>query len=242
LLAAGLALGVSADPPPPPTKGADKGGPPRTSPPSDVELVERLLAARRDYQITLEKLRQHYVTVGDNERARWAEEELKQYHMVPKQAYRIDLDVPPPTLQAQYNIPDANELYMKAMKYKGKGGAFSASEYDLNQKRAELLLQQILTTYPQSNKIGDVAYQLGELYEGKPYRQYRRAAVYFERSFQWNPNSQLDSRLRAARIYDRNLSEKAKAIELYREIIQHETDERRVEEARTRLADLSGGR
>src|SRR5262245_13474470 len=105
LLAAGLALGVSADPPPPPAKSADKdkGGPPRTSPPSDVELVERLLAARRDYQVTLEKLRQHYVSVGDNERARWAEEELKQYHMVPKQAYRIDLDVPPPTLQAQYN-------------------------------------------------------------------------------------------------------------------------------------------
>ena len=42
------------------------------------------------------------------ERARWAEEELRQFHRMSKQAYRLELDVPPPTLEAKQNIPEAN--------------------------------------------------------------------------------------------------------------------------------------
>ena len=41
--------------------------------PSDIDKVERVLAARRDYQVALEQLRQHYILVGDVERARWAD-------------------------------------------------------------------------------------------------------------------------------------------------------------------------
>src|SRR5712692_1405905 len=176
-------------------------GRPPAGPASDVELVERILAARRDYMLALEQLRAHYVTAGDTERARWAEEELRQFHRIAKQAYRLELDVPPPTLQSAHNIPEANELYRRAMTYKDKGWG---NDYTDNQRRAELLLQQLLTSYPQSDKIGDTAYQLGDLYEGKAYQQYRRAAAYFERSFQWNPTTQLDGRLRAARIYDKS--------------------------------------
>ena len=97
------------------------------------------------------------------------------------------------------------------------------------------LLQQLLTNYPQSDKIGDAAYQLGDLYEGRAYKQYRRAAQYFERDFQWNPNTRDDSRLRAARLYDRQLMERSRAIELYRDVTTHETDPRRMQEAQKRV-------
>jgi TolA-binding protein len=143
-------------------------GKPPAGPPSDITLVEQLLAARRDYQGTLERLRAHYLATGDVERAKWAEEELLQYHRIAKQAYRLDLDVPPPTLQAAYNIPEANELFTRAMSYKDKG---RGTDYIDNQRRAELLLQQLLSNYPQSNKIDDAAYELGDLYEGKAYKQ-----------------------------------------------------------------------
>ena len=83
---------------------------------------------------------------------------------------------------------------------------------------------------------------LGEIYEGKPYRQYRRAAKYYERSFQWNPTTNMDGRLRAARLYDRQKLDHGRAIELYREIISHETDEARRQVAEKRLADLTGQR
>jgi TolA-binding protein len=227
---AGTSAPPAAGPPP-----AAPGRPPG-SPPTDTELVERVLAARKDYQIALEQLRAHYVSVGKVEQAHWAEEELRQYHRIAKQAYNLGLEAPPPSLQAAYNIPEANDLFKRAVAYKDRGWG---TDYIDNQRRAEILLQQLLTSYPQSDKIGDAAYQLGDLYEGKAYHQPRRAALYFERCFQWNPNTQLDARIRAARIYDRALHERDKAIEIYRQVIQHETDASRLAEAQKRLQELT---
>ncbi len=206
---------------------------------SDLELVERVLVTRREYQSSLEQLRAHYLKVGDQERAKWVEEELRGYHMIVRQAFRLELDVPPPTLQGTTNIVEANKLYTEALKYKDKGWG---NDYILNQRRAEILFQRILTQHPQSNKISDVAYMLGDIYEGKANRQFRRAALYFERCVQWNPQTQQDARIRAARLYDRQLQERGRAIELYREITTHETDPRRIQEAGKRLTELSGTR
>jgi TolA-binding protein len=206
---------------------------------SDIELVERLLAARREYQTSLEQLRAHYLSVGDAEKTRWAEEELRQYHRINKNPFRLELDVPPPTLQAAYHVPEANELYRRAMTFKDKGWG---NDYIDNQRRAEILFQQILTSYPQSDMIDDSAFQLGEMYEGKAYKQYRRAALYYERCFQWNQNTQFDARLRAARLYDHQLNERTKAVELYRLVTTHETDPKQIQEAQKRLAELGAGR
>ncbi len=57
----------------------------------DVQMVERILAARKEYQESLEALRAYYVSAGDIDRARWAEDELLQYHRTSKYAYRLDL-------------------------------------------------------------------------------------------------------------------------------------------------------
>jgi hypothetical protein len=217
-----------------------QSAPPKpANPNSDIEKVENLLAARKAYQTSLEQLRQHYVSVGDLERVKWAEEELVQFHRINKQAFRLELDVPPPTLQAGFNIREANDLYRQAMGYKDKGWG---TDYVDNQRRAELLFQKILTDYPQSGRISDAAYQLGDVYESKAYKQYRRSAQYYERCFQWNKNTHLDARIRAARVYDKLLLERNRAIELYREVVTHETDAKQTEEARKRLAELSGAK
>src|SRR5439155_1338777 len=105
---------------------------------------------------------------------------------------------------------------------------------------AELLLQQLLAQYPTSNKCSDAAYQLGDTYETRRPPQYRRAAVYFERCVQWNPSTQYDARLRAAKVYDRQLRERAKAVEWYKAVLSHETDEKRRQEAQRRLNELGG--
>jgi hypothetical protein len=204
---------------------------------SDLELVEHLLVVRRDYQVILEQLRAHYLAVGDVERAKWAEEELIHFHRIPKHAFRLELDVPPPTLHGSTNVPAANKLYTRALGFKDKGWG---TDYVDNQRRAELLFQQILTQYPQSDRISDTAYMLGDIYESKAYKQYRRAGAYFERCFQWNPSTHFDARLRAARLYDRQLLDRAKATEIYKEITTHETDPKRLQEAQSRLTELSG--
>jgi tetratricopeptide (TPR) repeat protein len=202
----------------------------------DLELVQKLLTVRRDYQKTLEQLRIHYYQVNDMERMRWAEEELKQYHRIPKHAFILELDVPPPNLNGQTNVPEANKLFTWAMQYKDKGFGV---DYTDNQRRAELLFQEILTKYPQSDKIADVAYQLGDIYESKAYRMYYRAVEYYQRCYQWNPKTTHEARIRAARIYDKQLHNRNRAIELYREVTTHETDPRRIQEAQKRIAELS---
>ncbi|MCS7020255.1 MAG: hypothetical protein NZU63_00335 [Gemmataceae bacterium] len=218
----------------PQTKAAEEK---KTAPPaSDVELVERLHAARKEYENSLKALYEHYARVGDRQRLKWAEEELLGYHLLFKPSYNLDVkDVPPPTLKAEVNIPAANELYRAAMEYKGKG---FGTDYVLNQRRAEILLREILEKYPNSDKIADVAYQLGDLYESRAFRQYDRAARYFERAYQWMKGGRTDARLRAAIIYDRYLNDKTKAIELYREHIAHDTDPERIRQAERRLAEL----
>jgi TolA-binding protein len=206
---------------------------------NDLPLVERLLAARKEYQMTLETLRKHYISTGDVTRARWAEDELMQFHRMSKQAFNLALDLPPPTLKGQQNIPEANKIFRYAMGYKDKGWR---TDYIDNQRRAELLFQKLLTEYPQSSKISEVAYQLGDLYESKAFEQYERAAAYYDRCYEWNPKTQHDARIRAARLYERRLNNRGKAVQIYKQILTHETDERRIEEANRRLGELSSQR
>jgi hypothetical protein len=203
---------VHADPPAPAAKTS--GGK------RDRELVERLLAGRKEYQLTLEALRKLYIQMGDVERARWAEEELVQFHRITKHAFLLELDVPPPTLKGNQNIPEANKLYRQAIAYKDKGWG---TDYTDNMRRAELLFQKILTDYPQSDKISDTAYQLGDIYE-------------------WNAKTHFDARIRAARLYDRQLNNRGKAAEIYRLITTTETDDKRIEEAKRRLQELGASR
>jgi hypothetical protein len=224
-----VSQGLAADPQSSKSKGA-----------GDAELVEKLIAARKEYQQTLIAMYELYTKGGDKERAKWVEEELKSFHLIPKPSYRLDIqDVPPASLEPKTNIKEANELYRNAMEYKDRG---FGTDYQLNQRRAELRLQEILSKYPTSDKIAEVAYQLGDIYESRAYRQYARAAAYFERSHQWKKGTQNDALMRAARLYDRYLNEKPKAIELYREVIAHDTDALRIKEAERRLAELTGSR
>lgn len=207
---------------------------------SDTEQVERVITARKEYEGSLKALHDHYERAGDKQRVQWVEQELMAYHLLWKPSYNLEVkDVPPATLEARMNVREANELFKQAMEYKGKG---FGNDYVLNARRAEILLREILEKHPNSDKIADVAYQLAELYEGKAYKQYDRAAKYYERSFQWVKGSRTDARMRAAVLYDRQLNERAKAIELYREEIAHDTDAERIKQAEKRLAELTGNR
>jgi hypothetical protein len=222
---------AAADSPEKKAKPAAGGG-------SDVEVVERTIAARKEYEQSLRALRDHYEKAGDKQRLQWTEQELMGFHLLFKPSYNLDVkDVPPPGLEAKVNVREANELFKQAMEFKGKG---FGNEYVLNMRRAEVLLRRILEDYPNSDKIADVAYQLGEVYESRAYKQYDRAARYYERSFQWVRGARTDARLRSAVLYDKQLNERSKAIELYREVVSHDTDGERIKVAEKRLAELTG--
>jgi hypothetical protein len=228
----GAAWVIAADPP--------KAAKPTSAADTDTREVERVLAARKEYQAALIGLYSQYEKTGDKLRAQWVEEELKTFHLMTKPSYRLDLhDVPPASLEAKDNVKAANDLFKEAMRYKDKG---SGTDYTLNQRRAEILFQEILKSHANSDKIADVAYQLGDLYEGRAYKQYERAAEYFQRAYQWRKGSSTDARMRAALIYDRTLNERSKAVEMYREVIANDTNPARIQQAEKRLAELLGAR
>jgi TolA-binding protein len=211
--------------------------PPAAGKAGDLELVQKLLNARKEYQKTLEQLYVHYHNVNDKERERWAKEELVNFHRIPKHAFILDLDVPPPNLNGNQHVAEANKLFTWALQYKDKG---MGTDYIDNQRRAELLFQEILAKYPNSDKISDVAFMLGDIYESRPYRMYYRAVEYYHRCYQWNSKTTHEARLRAARIYDKQLNNRTKALEMYKEVKQYDViDQRRIQEADRRIAELS---
>ena len=237
MVGGGAAIVVLADSPTTPASNPKGAGAERVG---EVELVEAVLKARKDYWTSLDKLRQHYLAVNEIEKARWVEDELRSYHRMMKYSYRLDVkDVPPPTLQPKQNVTEANNLFRRAVEFMGRG---EGEAYIDNQRRAEILFQAILEKHPESDKIAEAAYHLGDIYENyRPRPQYERAAAYYERSFQWNKASATDARLRAARIYDRDLKMLDKAKESYRAVMNHDTNPARVAEAEKRLTELSGG-
>jgi len=54
--------------------------------------------------------------------------------------------------------------------------------------------------------------------------------------------TQNDGRIRAARLYDKMSLDRTRAVELYKEVIQHDTDPQRLQEAQRRLAELGAAK
>jgi TolA-binding protein len=233
-----LAIVLLANTPRAQTPGA--GNAAASKPTDDHDLFKTVLTRRAEYQKSLEQLHSYYQRTGDQVKERWAREELIGYHRIPKHAFILALVVPPPNLQGNEHVAEANHLITWGLQYKNKGGL--GVEYIDNQRRAELIFQEILTKYPHCDKISDVAFFLGEIYEGSAYRQFELSAEYYQRCFQWNPKTSHEARLRAARLYDRQLKNRSKAIELYREVEARDLDLRRKDEAKKRIAELSGTR
>ena len=51
-----------------------------------------------------------------------------------------------------------------------------------------------------------------------------------------------DQRQRAARLYEKQLNDRVRASQIYKEIITHETNEKHIEEAKARLQEISNRR
>jgi len=72
-------------------------------------------------------------------------------------------------------------------------------------------------------KIDDAAFQIGEI--NRHYLQdYRTALLYYQRVWQWDPQTVLPARFAVARIYDDGLHDRIKALQYYELAIRLESD------------------
>ncbi|MGL4460578.1 MAG: tetratricopeptide repeat protein [Planctomycetia bacterium] len=208
----------------------------RQVPEQERELARQVHQAREAYQASLERLRGYYVHVHNEENRGWAEAELTAYHLIVKAPYVLDMDLPSADLKPEVNDPKANRIFREALDWLSKRTFTDRGE---NYKRSELLFRRLIRDYPRSDKLDEACYYLGEIYSTKYFQQNRRAVAYYERVLLYDPNTNLDARLRAAQLYEK-LGDTRRAVELYQEVLRREVDPTVTRDAKRRLEGLIG--
>lgn len=205
----------------------------------EADYVERVAAARQAYREALESLIAYYKSVGNYTKGPWAQNELRTFNQMVHYTYLAPAETAPANLQARDVIDEAEQLYAKAMELfrEGGGGLLIVDEAKLRESLK--YFNQLIAEYLTSTRIDDAAYRAGQIYEYL--KNYELAAVYYQRAFQWDPNTPYPARYRAATILDQKLKMRPEALALYQLAIEHEsryTDY--VENAKRRIAELTG--
>jgi hypothetical protein len=202
-------------------------------------LVKAVHTARDEYQASLERLRGFYVRSKNVEMQYWVEQELSQYHMMVKDPYILEFDLPSKDLKPNQNIAEANKILADARAHLERP---TFTETEKNYHRAELLLRRLINDYRQSDKLDDACYYLGEIYSSKYFEQYRRSVGYYERVFWYDPATNYPARLKAALVYEKQLNDHERAKQLFQDVLQRHTDPAQTREARRHLEKLLGSR
>ena len=185
----------------------------------ETDLVEGLIHHRRGYQRSLEELASYYEQTGNDMKLQWARQELRDFDQANQYDYIIEAAVAGPDLRGDRSIAEADLLFREARDI--EAGARRVIGYDGDELRRALdKYNELIRRYPSSDKIDDAAYHAGQIYER--FRDWRLAAIYFQRAYQWNPDTPHPSRYRAAHVLDQRLARRQEALELYREALEKE--------------------
>lgn len=186
----------------------------------ETDIVEQMAFHRNAYRTHLEALIKHYRAVGDYNKRQWAQAEMAALDAIPQYNYIIEAHVAGPDLRASEEIPEADNLYYLAVvteEQSKKLGIFTNKE----QLRVALdRYNQVIREYPTSDKIDDAAYNAAGIYEY--FKDYSIALIYYQRVYQWNPDTNYPARYRAAKVLDTKLLNRADALELYKLALEYD--------------------
>jgi TolA-binding protein len=188
--------------------------------PGEVDLVEGMALYRNSYRAGLEQLVELYSDSGDTIKLAWAKNELRSFLTTPKYKYLMVAEIAGPELKAVDLIIEATELFDEAMAIYNDAVALLVVVDEDKLRLALSKFNDIIALYPTSDKIDDAAYKAGRIHDH--FRDYEIAAVYYQRTFQWNTDTRYPARSRAAYVMDKRLNQKDKALALYQLAVQHE--------------------
>ncbi|MFA5424944.1 MAG: hypothetical protein WC374_13905 [Phycisphaerae bacterium] len=186
----------------------------------EVDIIENMSMHRRAYRQNLEALIKYYNNTGNNLKFEWAQKELSALDAIPQYNYIIEASLAGPELRGTEEIPEADDLYYQAQVM--ENNARKLILYTSSEKLRLALdkYNQIIRQYPTSDKIDDAAYQAAKIYEG--FRDYSIALIYYQRTYQWDPETIYPARYKAARVLDDNLHRRAEALELYQQSLKYD--------------------
>ena len=207
---------------------------------TEVELVERMADYRGKYQQNLALLKIFYERQGNNLKAGWVQQELESLKTIPQRAYLVVAELASAELKATQAIVEADVLYDQAMALfkQGRGKlAFLTNKKKLYLARDKF--NQLITAYPQSDKIDDAAFQIGQI-DHLYLKDYHSALLHYRRVWQWDPQTPWPCRFAVAKIYDEKLHDLTRAIEYYEKAIKFELDHpKNAVYAKGRIAKIS---
>jgi TolA-binding protein len=204
----------------------------------ELGLVEEVARLRKAYGRSLLALKDYYLARGAQHKIEWVEQELKAFEATPKIRYLTIAEVVGPELKPLRRITAADQLYKEGLDYKNYP-AFPPAKKDYL-KNALDKFQAIIEKYPESDKIDDAAFRMGEIYGGWYFDDSARAVQCYERCWQWDPETQYAARFNAAKIYEERLKNRIKAVELYNAVLLKSRNPDEVNQARERIKALTG--
>ena len=192
---------------------------------TEVQLVEQMARHRANYKEHLELLKQFYDRQGNHLKASWARAELENLELGPQRSYLVVAEVAGPDLRASRVFVEADLLYQEGLEYMKKGRG-TLGKLFMDKKKLYLAIEkfnELITNYPDSDKIDDAAFQIGEI-DRHYLKDYRTALLYYQRVWQWDPQTVLPARFAVARIYDDYFHDRIKALKYYEQVIRLESD------------------
>ena len=210
----------------------------------EVGLAEEVIRSRKAYNRALLALKDYYTTRRASAvKLEWINSELDGFEKVPKIQYLTVAEMAGPNLRPIRRIEAADLLYedgMQSKNYPAMPFPMSNPGKDAYLKKALEKFQTIIEKYPESDKIDDAAFRMGEIYGGWYFNDFARAVECYQRCWEWNPKTELPALLNAAKIYDEKLSNRTKAVELYNRVLSETPNEEWQKEAADRIKALTG--
>lgn len=184
----------------------------------ESDIVEQVAVNRRAYHQGLEMLVDYYTRTGDNMKLTWAKRELEALNKIPQYNYIIEATVAGPNLKATTSIPEADYMYWQAQQLEKKAKRLVIIK-DENLLRLALdKYNQLIRKHPSSDKIDDAAYRAAGIYEH--FKDYTLAVLYYQRVYQWHPDTVYPAKYKAAYILDEKLHRRAEALQLYQQVVK----------------------
>ncbi len=206
----------------------------------EIDIVEQLTANRQAYRQALASLVDYYSKAGNHMKLTWAKKEFDGMAAIAQYRYLFEAEIAGPDLRATKSIPDADKLFNEALNSCGKAKELMLFVDEKKLRTALDKFNQLITKYPSSDKIDDAAFRAGEIYEH--FKEYSIAAVYYNRAYQWDPETTYPARFKTAYVLDKYLRNRIDALPLYQqameiEINRHPQYKNYVER---RIRDLAG--
>ena len=209
---------------------------------NEKDLAAQMAVSRQAYKRGMELLVDHYTKSGNSMKLAWAKKELNALNSMPQYDYIIEATMAGPGLKPTKSLSDADSLYAEAVRIEEQASPLKVVKDEGLLRIALDKYNQLISKYPNSDKIDDAAFRAAGIYEYL--KDYTIAVQYYQRTFQWDPQTAYPARYKAAYLLDTKLGRRAEALQLYQEALSKITKSSEhvlwVEYAEERVKELSG--